>query len=124
MKVFNHHVYEYCKGLRNLVLHTLSAEDVEKAVARLVDAGIDHVIYPIKNGRLNLFFGASECVSVIRKINKDNLTDYTAEEDFILGMMLGYDRLKQCTRYLRIKEKEQSFKLFECALKGSESCFS
>ncbi len=122
MKVFSHHVYEYCKGIRNLVLHTLSTDDVEKAVARLVDAGIDHVVYPIKNGRSNLFFGADECVSVIRKINKDNLTHYTAEEDFILGIMLGYDRRKQCDRYLEIKAKERPLKLCQCALKGKESC--
>ena len=32
-----------------------------------------------------------------------SLSDLTDEEDFILGVMLGYDRLKQCERYLKRK---------------------
>lgn len=100
MKVFAHHVYEYRKGLRNLVLHTTRAEHRARIEDRLTRHGIDYVIYPINEERINLFFGAPECVAVIRRIGKPRLADYTPEEDFMLGIMLGYDRLAQCRRYL------------------------
>jgi hypothetical protein len=51
-----------------------------------------------------VFFGADECVAVIRAIGKTSLSDYTPEEDFILGTMLGYGRLQQCARYIRMRE--------------------
>ncbi|RLD17868.1 MAG: DUF2023 domain-containing protein, partial [Caldiserica bacterium] len=38
------------------------------------------------------------------------LSNLTEEEDFILGIMLGYDRLKQCERYMRIKRMKQCVK--------------
>ena len=31
----------------------------------------------------------------------------TPEKDFMLGVLLGYDKTKQCERYLKLKEKEQ-----------------
>lgn len=119
MRVFNHHLYEYCKGLRNLVLHTLETNEVEAAVAKLDEAGIDHVVYPVNGIRSNLFFGADECVAVIRKIGKPRLTEYRSEEDFMLGIMLGYDRRRQCERYLEFKAREKPLKLCQCVLKGA-----
>ena len=35
-----------------------------------------------------------------------NLSAYTDEEDYILGIMLGYDRVKQCQRFLNRKFKK------------------
>ncbi len=96
MQVFVHHIYEYEKGLRNLVLHTTSKNNLAMIVMKLGNRKIDYKIYETKNEKLNIFFGAKECVEVIKKIGKDYLVDYTAEEDFILGIMLGYDRRKQC----------------------------
>jgi hypothetical protein len=32
MKVFCHHIYEYKKGLRNLILHTMASIDVQLAI--------------------------------------------------------------------------------------------
>jgi hypothetical protein len=43
---------------------------------------------------------------VIGRIGKTSLLDYTPEEDFILGTMLGYSRLEQRARYLRRSKKE------------------
>lgn len=107
MQVFGHHLYEYCKGLRNLVLHTIAAEDLATAVRRLESAGIDYVFYPVNEKRVNLFFGAGECVQVVREIDKPSLTQYTPEEDFILGIMLGYERRKQCERYLKFNTRHR-----------------
>ncbi len=104
MQVFVHHIYEYEKGLRNLVLHTASKENLEMIEMKLKNRDISYKIYEIKNGKLNIFFGAKECVKVIKKIGKDYLVDYTAEEDFMLGIMLGYDRKKQCERFMKYNE--------------------
>lgn len=43
-----------------------------------------------------------KCVDVVKTFSP-KLNELTAEQDFILGIMLGYDRVKQCERYLKIK---------------------
>jgi hypothetical protein len=105
MTVLAHHIYEYKKGLRNLILHTAPASERHEVVRRLDSAGISYHIYPLSNGGINVFFGAPTCVAVVRAIGKPKLSDYTDEEDFVLGIMLGYGRLKQCERYLRRKRR-------------------
>ena len=52
---------------------------------------------------MNFFFGDEICLDIIKRIGKENLAEYSDEEDFILGIMLGYSRLKQCQRYLEKK---------------------
>jgi hypothetical protein len=109
MTVFTHHIYEYKKGLRNLVLHTMPGEEREWACRTLERKGIAYQMYPLDSGAVNVFFGAKDCVEVVRAIGKASLSDYTPEEDFILGTMLGYDRLLQCRRYLRFLKGAQAF---------------
>jgi hypothetical protein len=106
MKVFQHHLYEYDKGLRNLVLHTLPASQRAAVEAKLAAKGIDYVLQELPSGNIYVFFGADECVAVIRAIGKASLCDYTPEEDFILGTMLGYGRLQQCVRYIRMRNRD------------------
>lgn len=103
MEVFVHHIYEYEKGIRNLVLHTTSDENMHLIVTKLSNRNIAYKIYEIGRGRINVFFGSPECVEVVERIGKKNLVDYTPEEDFMLGIMLGYDRRRQCERYLNLK---------------------
>ena len=103
MKVFLHHIYEYRKGLRNLILHTTCRSSQDDIIKKLKGEHIAYVIYPVGKDRINIFFGAVDCIDVIRSIGKNDLSKYNAEEDFILGIMLGYDRLKQCERYLKKK---------------------
>ena len=125
MRVFYHHMYEYRKGLRNLILHTASAKFQEHIEERLKKAEISYQIYPLSNGNINVFFGAIECVDVIKAIGKPKLSDYTPQEDFILGTMLGYDRLVQCRRFLgfisanRKKQASEALKhnAIDCAVK-------
>lgn len=100
MTVLCHHIYEYQKGVRNLVLHTLPASDRQDAERKLESKGIAYLVYPLGKTRINVFFGDGQCVEVVRRIGKTRLYDYTPEEDFMLGIMLGYDRLRQCKRYL------------------------
>lgn len=105
MKVFNHHVYEYKKGLRRLILFTTSSVNEKNIAQRLNKAGIEFLIYSVNAGKINVFFGSKVCVDVIKAINKPSLNEYTSEEDFILGTLLGYCREQQCERYLKMKAK-------------------
>lgn len=104
MKVLVHHIYEYRKGLRSLVLHTIGSEFREEAVRKLTANKIDFVIQELDERKINIFFGAPECVDIIRNFGQKKLNQFTDEEDFILGIMLGYCRLEQCKRYLKRKE--------------------
>lgn len=90
-----------------MILHTVSSQFQYQIEMKLNKAVIDYQIYPLSNGNINVFFGAKDCVDVIKAIGKSSLADYSAEEDFILGTMLGYDRLKQCRRYLELTQKQQ-----------------
>ncbi len=112
MTVFQHHIYEYRKGLRNLVLHTMPASQLKDIEDCLCRKGIDFVAYPLGATRVNVFFGAGDCVEVIRRIGKPSLSEYSPEEDFILGTMLGYDKLQQCRRYLRNKSARKADEAF------------
>ncbi|THB63127.1 MAG: DUF2023 family protein [Gammaproteobacteria bacterium] len=105
MRVFCHHIYEFRKGLRNLVLYTGAESEKSMIEKKLKHYGIAYMIQPLTNGRINVYFGNNSCVQVIRSFGKKLMKNFTPEEDFILGTMLGYDRLLQCDRYLQRKEK-------------------
>lgn len=108
MQVFVHHLYEYKKGLRNLILHTTNRSNEAKIIAKLEQNGIEYLIQYVSDTKINVFFGASDCVEVVSDFVHKSLSKISVEEDFILGIMLGYDRLKQCERYLQRKLKVQS----------------
>jgi len=105
MHVFFHHLYEFKKGVRNLILHTTASENERCIRERLEREQIAYLIYPLGREKMNVFFGEQVCIDVITAINKPYLYDYTDEEDFLLGIMLGYDRKKQCMRYLQRKQQ-------------------
>jgi hypothetical protein len=105
MDVFNHHLYEYEKGLRNLILHTCDVEELDKMIFRLKKKNIQYKIYKIKNNKVNLFFGSDNCMEVVKVLDLSDLSSINDEVDFILGIMLGYDREKQCIRYIDRKNK-------------------
>lgn len=108
MKVLYHHIYEYKKGLRNLVLHTVGSSEIEEAEERLKKHNIDYIVHRVSENRYNIFFGSGVCVNVIKSFGNKKLDEFTLEEDFILGTMLGYDRVVQCKRYLELKQKKNN----------------
>lgn len=110
-QVFAHHIYEYKKGLRNLILHTTYSSNEEEVCRRLEREDVDYRIYRVTENKINVFFGEKECLEVIDAIGKSSLTEYSDEEDFILGIMLGYDRKKQCVRYIGRKNRQSSVTL-------------
>ncbi|TKG95130.1 DUF2023 family protein [Puteibacter caeruleilacunae] len=115
LQILMHHIYEYKKGIRNLVLHTMCHRDKDKAEHLLSQRGLDYSIRTVNEGKINIFFGNPDCIRVVRSFGDKSLSDYTPEEDFILGVMLGYDRNQQCLRYLDKKEGEKKNELLSRA---------
>ena len=103
LKVFHHHIYEFKKGIRNLILTTENDKYREEISQKLERENIDYVIHTLDNGNINVYFGEKACVDVVKTFNP-RLNKLTAEQDFMLGIMLGYDRVKQCVRYLKLKD--------------------
>ncbi len=105
MKIFIHHIYEYRKGLRKMVLYTGASNKQNAIIEKLEKYNISYIIDNIAPKKINVFFGADECINVVKNfktIKLDKLDDY---EDFILGTMLGYDLIIQCKRFVRRKNK-------------------
>ncbi|MCD4779525.1 MAG: DUF2023 family protein [Candidatus Omnitrophica bacterium] len=109
MSIFDHHIYEYKKGLRGLVLHTVPSNFIEDLRNKLDKQSISYVIRELDNTNCNVFFGEELCVEVVKQFGNRSLNQLTSEEDFMLGIMLGYSRLQQCQRYLLRKQKAKVF---------------
>ena len=103
MKVLMNHIYEYKKGVRQMVLFTFNKKYEAFATDCLRRQNIFYLIQPIDGERLNLFFGRQECLEAIRLIVNKPLNQLSPEEDFILGAMLGYDICAQCERFCKRK---------------------
>lgn len=117
MKVLIHHIYEYRKGLRSLVMHTLPVSLSSAAKAKLEHFGIEYHFQPCGCDKFNIFFGAPECVAVARSVMAGKkLRELSPEEDFVLGSMLGYDIRNQCERYLKKRVvPAESLTIHKCA---------
>ncbi len=103
MEVLCHHIYELKKGLRSLVLHTMSVKFLEAAETKLKRHNIDYFIRFVGHDKINIFFGVKQCVDIINSFGNKPLNEYTDEEDFILGVLLGYDKIAECERYMSRK---------------------
>ncbi|MFT3992937.1 MAG: DUF2023 family protein [Dysgonomonas sp.] len=115
MRVFYHLIYEFKKGVRDLMLCTLTADTESMVKSKLDKNGICYTIQKLKNGNINVFFGKEECLSVANKICKDKpLNLLTPEEDFILGILLGYSISEQCNRYCKKYNSENAKKVILC----------
>ncbi|NDV70356.1 DUF2023 family protein [Dysgonomonas sp. 25] len=102
MSVFHHLIYEYRKGVRDMILCTLPGHMEDEARKRLERNAIGYIVQKQPNGNINIFFGKEECLKVINSICKDKpLNKLTPEEDFILGILLGYSIKEQCTRFCK-----------------------
>lgn len=103
MQILIHHIYEYKKGLRSLVLHTMSTEDQNRTEELLKNREISYCFSKVNENKVNVFFGDEVCIKIIQSFGDKSLSDYTDEEDFMLGTMLGYDHIQQCERYIKRK---------------------
>lgn len=103
LRVFNHHIYEYKKGIRSLILTTEKSKYRNAIEEKLQKNNIPYLINKHDNKELiNVFFGDEPCIKVISTFSP-KLNRLNAEQDFILGVLLGYDKVAQCDRYLSIK---------------------
>ncbi len=100
MDVFYHLIYEHNRGLRDLALYTLPPEKLDWAERELQHENVDYLFRPLEDGRVNVYFGHKSCVDVIRSFGSCPHCRLTPEQDFMLGIMLGYDRTRQCERFL------------------------
>ena len=99
IRIFLNHLYEFKKGIRHMVLHTMNKEYEDFAVRRLRNQNIGYLVQPIDNSKVNLYFGKKECLYVVKLLMDRPLNLLTPEEDFIVGAMLGYDICQQCKRF-------------------------
>ena len=102
MQVFHHLVYEYQKGLRDLCLFTCPSMLLEKIERSLGMQKIDYLVQAVGEDKINVFFGMTQCLQIIRQFSSENLSQLTPEEDFILGMMFGYAKFQQYQRYMKM----------------------
>lgn len=100
LKIFHHHLYELAKGLRPLAMMTLTSDEADAVVAELVGAATPHHVQRACRSKVNVVFGRPSAVATARRLLERRLCDLTDEQDFILGILLGYDREQQCLRYL------------------------
>ena len=107
MKVLMNHIYEYKKGVRQMVLFTCNARYEDFAVNRLKSQGIEYIIQRVGNSNINIFFGKKQCLDAIRIIVDKPLVRLSPEHDFIIGALLGYDICCQCDRFCERKQREQ-----------------
>ncbi len=104
MQVFYHLLYEFDKGLRDLALITEPKEKQSNILKRLQKENIPYLIQDVDTDKINVFFGKKACVDVVSTFINTRLNYISAEQDFILGIMLGYNRERQCERYLVRKD--------------------
>ena len=112
MQVLKHHVYEYKKGIRNMVLHTMKRTEKDKAIFFLEMKEVHFWISDVNENKINIFLGNPDCVEIVKTFETESLRELTPEQDFILGIMLGYSREQQYTRYLKQIEIKH-FKTFK-----------
>jgi len=100
MRLFAHHLYEYKKGVRQLIMMTMGVREATPITRRLDAKLIDYYVHPVTATKVNMFFGRSAWVETTRSVVTKPLNQLSAEEDFILGTLLGYDKEEQCRRFL------------------------
>ena len=103
MKMFMHHIYEYKKGVRDLILCTMCRTCAELVTERLRRQQIEYLAQDIDGQRVNLYFGKRACLDAVRMFIDKPLNRLTPEEAFMLGTMLGYDIPMQCERFCNRK---------------------
>lgn len=105
IKILYNHIYEYKKGIRNLILYTLNNRYSEQAFKRLESQNIPYFVQKAGKHNINLYFGHPDCLEIIRIFADRPLNHLTPEEDFILGTLLGYDICRQCKRFCSRKKE-------------------
>lgn len=99
LKLFMHQIYEFRKGVRQLVLCTMCTDCARIMRDRLDDLNIHYLEQPVSANKVNLYFGNKVCLDVVKTFIHKSMNALTPAEDFMLGTMLGYDLTAQCVRF-------------------------
>lgn len=94
------YLYELGKGVRQLFMLTMTPPEAKDVLSRLNQHGVAFHVQRVSDQKVNVFFGNAQYVAVARRLTIRPLHQLSAEEDFILGTLLGYDGEQQCQRYL------------------------
>ena len=105
LKIFMHQIYEFKKGVRNLVLCTMCPTCAALVAERLRGQRIEYLIQEVTDNKVNLYFGKRACLDAVRAFIDKPLNRLTPEQDFMLGAMLGYDIIQQCERFCRQRSR-------------------
>ncbi|MET0388539.1 MAG: DUF2023 family protein [Polyangiales bacterium] len=95
-----HYLYELRKGVRQLFLLTMPLAEAQPVRERLKRERVAMHEQDVNAEKLNLYFGQSRFVEIARRLAVRPLNQLSPEEDFMLGILLGYERGQQCRRYL------------------------
>ena len=115
IRIFLNHVYEFKKGVRNMVLYTMNKEHEAFAIRRLERQNISYLIQEVNANKINLFFGKAECMDAIRHIIIRPLNHLTPEEDFIFGRHARIRHLPTVQTLLQQKREYKDCRL-SCSL--------
>lgn len=88
-------------------MYTCSGGECSHCILKLEKNGISYKVSPAQDGKVNIFFGDCPCIRIIESFGKDRLNEFDVREDFILGILLGYDVTRQCERYLALSEPHE-----------------
>jgi hypothetical protein len=95
-----HCLYELRKGVRQLFLLTMTQNEAREVQRRLSRERVSVHVQDVSATKTNLYFGQASHVEIARRIAVRPLNQLSPEEDFMLGILLGYERGQQCSRYL------------------------
>lgn len=101
LKLFMHQIYEFRKGIRQLVLCTMCTDCAKIMRERLEQQSISYLEQKVSERKVNLYFGNAVCLDVVRTFIDKPMSKLTPAEDFMLGAMLGYDIAGQCERFCK-----------------------
>ena len=72
IRIFLNHIYEFKKGVRNMVLYTMSKEHEEFAIRRLKNQKISYMIQEVGTNKINLFLVKHEQTCSALENNRQN----------------------------------------------------
>ena len=67
LEIFNQLIYEYQKGMRDMVLYTCSSKFRNEIEILLKKHGLLYKIYALSDEKINVFFGAEPCIKILEK---------------------------------------------------------
>lgn len=100
LRIFNTYLYEVSKGTKPVALVTCESSLLNKCLPKLQKENMSYFVQKLSSDKINLFFGNSECIDVVKKFLNKPMCEFSPFEDFILGSILGYDIKLQCKRLL------------------------